>query len=268
MNNSESDKENEIMVKINITENETLLITQEIELKTERQIKTYEKIVRELQNFIIDIVNENYEQRFEREMSEISIKDNNEKDHDNSDIRDDNDIVIENNEKNSDSDNNNTMDINEDHESNNNMGNDNNNFDIENINGENQDIMDNENTIANNEINNNNVNIEKIDGNQNNESITETNNSVNVELYQEREIKDKEKLDNLIKELVTEGFNVLEEGIDEESEDIIKLFRRMECNKLKQIINGYQLAKIVIKEREELYKSGETEVTEKVNKKI
>ncbi|UZO19812.1 uncharacterized protein OCT59_011083 [Rhizophagus irregularis] len=70
-------------------------------------------------------------------------------------------------------------------------------------------------------------------------------------IYQERKIKNKEKLDNLIKELITEESNVLEEGIDEESEDIIKLFRKMERNKLKQIINGYQFAKMVIKEREE-----------------
>lgn len=76
---------------------------------------------------------------------------------------------------------------------------------------------------------------------------------INSYIYQERKIKDKEKLNNLIKELVTEGSNILEEGIDERSEGIIKLFRKMECNKLKQIINGYQFAKMVIKEREELY---------------
>ena len=42
----------------------------------------------------------------------------------------------------------------------------------------------------------------------------------------------------------------------------------MERNKLKQIINGYQFAKMVIKEREELYNGNELEVAEKVNKKI
>ncbi|RGB22719.1 hypothetical protein C1646_775654 [Rhizophagus diaphanus] len=96
MNNSESDKENEIMVKINITENETLLITQVIGLKTD------EKMIRELQNFVTDIVYENYEQRFEREMSEISIRDNNEnvEDHNKDDIRNDNDVVMEDNESN------------------------------------------------------------------------------------------------------------------------------------------------------------------------
>ncbi|CAB4421209.1 unnamed protein product [Rhizophagus irregularis] len=93
--------------------------------------------------------------------------------------------------------------------------------------------------------------------------------SKNSYIYQERKIKDKEKLNNLIKELVTEGSNILEEGIDERSEDIIKLFRKMECNKLKQIINEYQFAKMVIKKREELYRDGnESEVAEKVNKKI
>ncbi|CAB4385665.1 unnamed protein product [Rhizophagus irregularis] len=149
----------------------------------------------------------------------------------------------------------------------------------------------------NQEINDNNANIENTDKNQNNEDIMETNNNTNNEvmqtdenqdlrinfenekivdkiinsyIYQERKIKDKEKLNNLIKELVTEGSNILEEGIDERSEGIIKLFRKMECNnKLKQIINGYQFAKMVIKEREELYRDGnELEVAEKVNKKI
>jgi hypothetical protein len=108
------------------------------------------------------------------------------------------------------------------------------------------------------------INFENGDGKE--KIIDKTKNSW---IHQERKIKDKEKLDNLIKELITEGSNVLEEGIDEKSEDIIKSFRKMERSKLKQIINGYQFAKMVIKEREELYKNGnETEVAEKVNKKI
>ncbi|RGB39821.1 hypothetical protein C1646_754063 [Rhizophagus diaphanus] len=56
-------------------------------------------------------------------------------------------------------------------------------------------------------------------------------------IYQEREIKNKGKLDNLIKELVTEGSNVLEEGINEESEDIIKLFRKMEQSEVAEKVN-------------------------------
>jgi vacuolar-type H+-ATPase subunit I/STV1 len=73
-------------------------------------------------------------------------------------------------------------------------------------------------------------------------------------IYQEKKIKNKEKLNNLVKELTTEESNVLEKEIDEKSEDIIKLFRKMDRNKLKQIINSYQFAKLVIKERKEQYK--------------
>ena len=398
MDNSESDKENEIIVKINITENETLLITQEIELKTEEQIRIYEKIIRELQNFVTDIIYENYEERLEKGMSGMTIM-KTLKNHNDDNIRNDNDIVMGNNESNNienmeeqrndeynndnnienndnegdndessnvesttsqrnndtnigndkeniedqenyDNDIENIMDQenNDDWENNNSMENDgSNNFEsineenimdnknmitevndnIRNIeNQENDGNMGNDNTeniensennydnnnrsIENQEIDNDNANIGNTDKNQNNESIMETNNDINDEvirmdanqdlrinfengngkekiidktknnwIYQERKIKDKEKLDNLIKELTTEGSNVLEEGINEKSEDIIRLFRKMERNKLKQIINGYQFAKMVIKERKELYENGnESEVAEKVNKKI
>ncbi|CAB4445313.1 unnamed protein product [Rhizophagus irregularis] len=197
---------------------------------------------------------------------------------------------------------------NENQENNNSMeDNGNNNFDVESISGENQNIMDNENMIT--EVNDNirdvenqenNANIENIDENQNNKDMMETNDNVNNEviqtnenqelrinfengdekekiidkiknscIYQERKIKDKENLNNLIKELITEGSNVLEKGIDEKSEDIIKLFRKMERNKLKQIINGYQFAKLVIKEREERYERiDKQKAVKEVNKKI
>ncbi|CAB4431888.1 unnamed protein product [Rhizophagus irregularis] len=78
------------------------VITQEMGLKTEKQMRTYEKIIREIQNFMMNIIYENYEQRFERKMSETSIGDNNEnvKNHNNGNTRDDNDIIMENNEGN------------------------------------------------------------------------------------------------------------------------------------------------------------------------
>jgi hypothetical protein len=41
MDNLESDKENEVIIKINIIENEMTIITQEMGLKTEKQIRTY-----------------------------------------------------------------------------------------------------------------------------------------------------------------------------------------------------------------------------------
>ncbi|EXX63841.1 uncharacterized protein OCT59_011084 [Rhizophagus irregularis] len=97
MNSLESDKENEVIVKVSITENEVMVITQEMELKTEKQRRTYERIIRELQNFMIDTIYENYEQRFERKMSKVNIEDDNEsvKNHNDGDIRNDNDIIIE-----------------------------------------------------------------------------------------------------------------------------------------------------------------------------
>ncbi|CAB4431887.1 unnamed protein product [Rhizophagus irregularis] len=163
----------------------------------------------------------------------------------------------------------------ENQENDDNMGSD----DIENIENWENNYDNNNRSFENQEINDNNGNIENTNENQNNENIVEMNDDTNNEvmqidenqdyIYQERKIKNKEKLDNLIKELTTEGSNVLEEGINEESEDIIKLFRKMERNKLKQIINGYQFAKMVIKEREELYRDrNKSEVAEKVNKKI
>ncbi|RGB22717.1 hypothetical protein C1646_775652 [Rhizophagus diaphanus] len=76
------------------------------------------------------------------------------------------------------------------------------------------------------------INFENGDGKE--RIIDKTKNSC---IYQEREIKDKEKLDNLIKELVTEGSNVLEERIDEESENIIKLFRKMEQTEVAKKVN-------------------------------
>ncbi|CAB4431892.1 unnamed protein product [Rhizophagus irregularis] len=288
------------------------VITQEMGLKTEKQMRTYEKIIREIQNFMMNIIYENYEQRFERKMSETSIGDNNEnvKNHNNGMM---NKIMIlkigkiitiiidnENNintasQRNNDTDIRNGKENIEDQE----------NYNDNNIrNGNAKNIMDQENNDSDNdntvEINDNNGNIENTNENQNNENIVEMNDDTNNEvmqidenqelrinfengdgkekiigktknsyIYQERKIKNKEKLDNLIKELTTEGSNVLEEGINEESEDIIKLFRKMERNKLKQIINGYQFAKMVIKEREELYRDrNKSEVAEKVNKKI
>ncbi|CAB4431864.1 unnamed protein product [Rhizophagus irregularis] len=319
------------------------VITQEMGLKTEKQMRTYEKIIREIQNFMMNIIYENYEQRFERKMSETSIGDNNEnvKNHNNgmmnkimilkigkiitiiidnennintasqrnndTDIRngkeniEDQENYNDNNirngnaknimdQENNDSDNDNTV------ENDDNMGSD----DIENIENWENNYDNNNRSFENQEINDNNGNIENTNENQNNENIVEMNDDTNNEvmqidenqelrinfengdgkekiigktknsyIYQERKIKNKEKLDNLIKELTTEGSNVLEEGINEESEDIIKLFRKMERNKLKQIINGYQFAKMVIKEREELYRDrNKSEVAEKVNKKI
>ncbi|CAG8730354.1 15034_t:CDS:2 [Rhizophagus irregularis] len=270
MNSLESDKENEVIVKVSITENEVMVITQEMELKTEKQRRTYERIIRELQNFMIDTIYENYEQRFERKMSKVNIEDDNE-----SKNNEDNDSenIAEHDEYNNDLKIGKTiiiitiMEIE--------------NCDNNNIrNGNIENIIDQENN--NNE-------------NQNNEKIMETNDNADDETIHMKEKKmieqakemninlegcnnfSKQKFDWELrngrcvnrKKMYNDENQELrvnfengdgkkriidktkKEGIDEESEDIIKLFRKMERNKLKQIINGYQFAKMVIKEREE-----------------
>ncbi|CAB4424031.1 unnamed protein product [Rhizophagus irregularis] len=298
-----------------ITDNETAVITQEIGLETKEQISTYERIIRELQNFMTNTIYENYEKRFidydndtitrnngKSNIEDVEEQGNNEYDDNIEDWRNDDDENnrVENQENYDDDD-----IRNDTNENQNNMNDENMVTEVDNNIGNigNQENDNNNKNIENQKSNNDNTDIENFDENQNgkngknimkindntNNKVIQTNESQrlrinfkngdgkekivnktkNSYIYQERKIRDKEKLDDLIKELIIEESNVLEKGIDEESEDIIKLFRKMERNKLKQLINGYQFAKMIIKEREEQCKRMDKQkAAEEINKKI
>ncbi|PKY45068.1 hypothetical protein RhiirA4_419543 [Rhizophagus irregularis] len=73
--------------------------------------------------------------------------------------------------------------------------------------------------------NNENNNIKNQENNNYNDIVMENNEEKIIDkiysIYQKKKIKDKEKLNNLVKELTTEESNVLEKEIDEKSEDMV-----------------------------------------------